>query len=105
MMTKEQVLKGEAFTVPNTYDDTSSYRLDVRILKGGKKQRGSMIKQHRRTNTLELLFEDYIFNVEKIGTKKIHLFTYMLGKKITDTVRYEDMIPFAGSKPMTSAGK
>ena len=104
MMTKAQVLNGEAFTLPNTYDDTSSYKLDVDI-KEGNKLRGSLIKQHRMTTTLELIFEDYLYNIEKIGTKKIHLFTYMIGKKITDTIRYEDMIPFAGSKPMTSAGK
>ena len=104
MMTKAQVLNGEAFTLPNIYDDTSSFRLDVAI-REGKGLRGSMIKQFRKTNTLELLFEDYMFNVDKVGSKKVHLFTFMLGKKITDAVRYEDMIPFAGSKPMTSAGK
>ena len=103
MMTKEQVLNGEAFTLPNIYDDTSSYKLDVEPEKEGKKLRGSVIKQHRMTNTLELIFEDYLYNIEKIGSKKVHLFTFMLGKKITDTIRYEDMIPFAGSKPMTSA--
>jgi len=102
-MTKEQVLNGEAFTLPNIYDDTSSYKLDVEPEKEGKKLRGSVIKQHRMTNTLELIFEDYLYNIEKIGSKKVHLFTFMLGKKITDTIRYEDMIPFAGSKPMTSA--
>ena len=101
MMTKEQVLKGEAFTLPNTYDDTSSYKLEVELSKNNK-LRGSLTKQHRMTNTLELIFEDYLYNIEKVGTKKVHLFTFMLGKKITDTIRYEDMIPFAGSKPMTS---
>ena len=104
MMTKEQVLNGEAFTLPNTYDDTSSYKLDVEPKKEGKnnKLRGSLIKQHRMTNTLELIFEDYLYNIDKVGTKKVHLFTFMLGKKVTDTIRYEDMIPFAGSKIMTS---
>ena len=104
-MTKEQVLKGEAFTLPNTFDDTSSYKLDIEPMKESNRLRGSMIKQHRMTTTLELIFEDYLYNIEKVGTKKIHLFTFMLGKRITDTIRYEDMIPFAGSKPMTSAGK
>ena len=103
MMTKEQALKGEAFTLPNIYDESSSFRLDIEAKKEGKKLRGSVIKQHRMTNTLELIFEDYLYNIEKIGSKKVHLFTFMLGKKITDTIRYEDMIPFAGSKPMTSA--
>ena len=107
MMTKAQVLNGEAFTLPNIYDDTSSFRLDLELSESinpskNNRLRGSMIKQFRKTNTLELLFEDYIFNVDKVGSKKIHVFTFMLGKKITDTVRYEDMIPFAGSKPMTS---
>ena len=106
-MTKEQVLNGEAFTLPNIYDDTSSFKLDIERSKSkvpskNNKLRGSMIKQFRKTNTLELLFEDYIFNVDKVGSKKVHLFTFMLGKKIKDTIRYEDMIPFAGSKPMTS---
>jgi len=95
-MTKEQVLKGEAFTLPNIYDESSSFRLDIETKKEGGKLRGSVIKQHRLTTTLELIFEDYLYNIEKIGTKKIHLFTFMLGKKITDTVRYEDMIPFTG---------
>ena len=107
MMTKEQVLNGEAFTLPNTYDDTSSYKLEVELSKSkvpskNNKLRGSLTKQHRMTNTLELIFEDYLYNVEKVGTKKVHLFTFMLGKKVTDTIRYEDMIPFAGSKIMTS---
>ena len=110
MMTKEQVLNGEAFTLPNTYDDTSSYKLDVELSKSkvpskNNKLRGSLTKQHRMTNTLELIFEDYLYNIGKVGTKKVHLYTFMLGKKVTDTIRYEDMIPFAGSKPMTSAGK
>ena len=96
MMTREQVLKGEAFTLPNIYDESSSFRLDIEPREEGKKLRGSIIKQHRMTTTLELIFEDYLYNIEKIGTKKIHLFTFMLGKKITDTVRYEDMIPFTG---------
>ena len=96
MMTKEQVLKGEAFTLLNIYDKSSSFRLAIEAKKEGGKLRGSVIKQHRLTTTLELIFEDYLYNIEKIGTKKIHLFTFMLGKKITDTVRYEDMIPFTG---------
>lgn len=102
MMTKEQVLKGEAFTLPNIYDKSSSFRLDIGAEKEGGKLRGSLIKQHRRTTTLELIFEDYLYSIEKVGTKKVHLFTFMLGKEVTDTIRYEDMIPFAGSKPMTN---
>jgi hypothetical protein len=104
-MTKEQVLNGEAFTLLNIYDSSSSFRLDIEPKKEGNKLRGSLTKQHRMTTTLELIFEDYLYNIEKVGTKKVHLFTFMLGKKVTDTIRYEDMIPFAGSKPMTSAGK
>lgn len=96
MMTKEQALNGEAFTLPNIYDESTSFRLDIEAKKEGGKLRGSVIKQHRLTTTLELIFEDYLYNIEKVGTKKIHLFTFMLGKKITDTVRYEDMIPFTG---------
>mgnify|MGYP003631187290 CR=1 FL=1 len=81
-MTKEQVLNGEAFTLPNTYDDTSSYKLDVELSKSkvpskNNKLRGSLTKQHRMTNTLELIFEDYLYNIEKVGTKKVHLYTFM----------------------------
>ena len=41
-----------------------------------------------------VLISDHLFNVEKIGTKKVHLYTFLLGKKIVDRIRYEDMVEF-----------
>ena len=39
-----------------------------------------------------VLLSDHIFNIEKIGTKKVHLYTFLLGRKIKDSIRYDDML-------------
>ena len=41
-----------------------------------------------------VLMSDHIFNIEKVGTKKVHLYTFLLGKKIVDRIRFKDMIEF-----------
>jgi len=41
-----------------------------------------------------VLLSDSIYNIDKIGNKMIHLYTFLLGKKIVDKIRYEDMVEY-----------
>ncbi len=47
-----------------------------------------------------ILMSDNIMNIEKIGTKKIHLYTFLLGRKITDKIRFDDMIEYISQKEL-----
>ena len=41
-----------------------------------------------------IILSDTIMNIEKIGTKMITLYTFLLGDKIVKKIRYEDMVEF-----------
>ena len=98
MMTKGQLLKGEAFSLQFTHDQTTTYVLSIEEDKSSKLglKASALHRQYRHSNSLSLLLEDHIFNIEKMGSKKIHVYTFLLGKRIKDTIKYKDMVPFAG---------
>tara|TARA_B110000093_G_C12630618_1_gene270049 strand:- start:146 stop:439 length:294 start_codon:yes stop_codon:yes gene_type:complete len=84
-MTKQDFLNGESFYLNGDYSKTTTYKI---CHKGS-----SLEREYRMTKDLSnVLISDHIFNIEKIGTKKVHLYTFLLGKKIKDSIRYDDML-------------
>lgn len=81
-MTKQQFLDGKSFSLPYTYSD-ATYRSD---------KDGRCLIQEHRTKEGELIISDYLMNIDKIGSKMITCFTFILGTKITKKIRYEDMV-------------
>jgi hypothetical protein len=89
-MTKQDFLNGKSFSIKGDFSNTTTYKyraIDSDI--------GCVEREYRMTNNLNtILITDNIMNVEKIGTKKVHLFTFLFRDKITKKLSYEDMIAF-----------
>lgn len=88
-MTKQEFLSGKSFSI---YPDSSNttYKYD-----SGNVEFGSLVKEYRMYNEPErIILSDSIMNIEKIGTKMITLYTFLLGDKIVKKIRYEDMVEF-----------
>lgn len=86
-MTKQEFLSGKSFSLKGNWSKTTTYKY-----RGGSVEFGYLEREYRmNTDTDKVLISDSIMNVEKIGTKKVHLYTFLLGKKIVDKIRYEDM--------------
>jgi len=89
-MTKQDFLNGKSFSIKGDFSNTTTYKyraIDSDI--------GCVEREYRMTNSLNtILLTDNIMNVEKIGTKKVHLFTFLFRDKITKKLSYEDMIAF-----------
>jgi len=91
-MTKQDFLNGESFYLNGDYSKTTTYKI---CHKGS-----SLEREYRMTKDVHsVLISDHIFNIEKIGTKKVHLYTFLLGRKIKDSIRYEDMLNIINLHP------
>jgi hypothetical protein len=89
-MTKEQFLKGSSFSLDGDYSNTTTYRY-----KNDGARYGGIQREYRMYNDVNnILISDHIMNVEKLGNKMVHLYTFILGKKIVDRIRFKDMIEF-----------
>jgi hypothetical protein len=89
-MTKQDFLDGKSFSLNGDLSKTTTYKY-----REGSVEFGSLEREYRfHDNTDRVLISDSIMNVEKIGTKKVHLYTFLLGRKIVDEIRYEDMVEF-----------
>jgi hypothetical protein len=89
-MTKEEFLSGKSFSLDGDWSETTTYKYTP-----GSVEFGSLSKEYRMCNELErILLTDSIMNVEKIGTKMVTLYTFLLGDKIVKKIRYEDMVEF-----------
>ena len=89
-MTKQEFLDGKSFSLDGDWSKTTTYKY-----RGGSVEFGSLEREYRMNDDIDrVLLTDSIMNVEKIGTKKVHLYTFLLGKKIVDKIRYEDMVEF-----------
>lgn len=87
-MTKEQFLDGKSFSLPYAGNSTYKYNPD-------NVEFGSLIKEYRMHDDINrVLLSDAIMNVEKIGSKMVTLYTFLLGDKIVKKIRYEDMVEF-----------
>jgi hypothetical protein len=89
-MTKQEFLDGKSFSIDGDWSKTTTYKYTP-----GGVEFGSLSREYRMYNEPErILISDSVMNLEKIGTKKIHLYTFLLGRKIVDKIRYEDMVEF-----------
>ncbi len=86
-MTKQDFLNGESFYLNGDYSNTTTYKMGHKA--------NSLEREYRMTSDIDnILISDHIFNIEKIGNKMVHLYTFLLGRKIIDKIRYDDMVAY-----------
>lgn len=86
-MTKQDFLERKSFYLKGDFSNTTTYKMGHKA--------SSLEREYRMTNDIDnILISDHIFNIEKIGTKKVHLYTFLLGRKIVDKIRYDDMVAY-----------
>tara|TARA_R110002072_G_scaffold297231_1_gene469767 strand:- start:2180 stop:2461 length:282 start_codon:yes stop_codon:yes gene_type:complete len=86
-MTKQDFLNGKSFSLDGDYSSTTTYKI---CHKGS-----SLEREYRMTSDVDsVLISDHIYNIEKIGNKMVHLYTFLLGRKIIDKIRYDDMVAY-----------
>lgn len=84
--TKNDLLSGKSFTLP--FEKTNTYKLTDDAI--------SVIKEYREENG-ELLFTDYVGNIDKMGKSQLTVYTYFFNKRVVKKIRYEDMVEFIES--------
>lgn len=94
-MTKEQFLNGTPFSLNYDYSKniTSTY---VYNNPNNGTEKGSLSKEYR-TNEGKVLISDHLLNIDKIGSKMITGYTFILDSKIVKKIRYEDMVEFTSA--------
>ena len=86
-MTKQDFLECKSFYLKGDFSNTTTYKMGHKA--------GSLEREYRMTNDIDnILISDHIFNIEKIGNKMVHLYTFLLGRKIVDKIRYDDMVAY-----------
>jgi len=89
-MTKEQFLNEVSFSIAGDWSKTTTYKYRADGAKCG-----GLDREYRMHNDVNnILISDHLFNIEKVGSKMVHLYTFLLGRKIVDKIRYKDMIEF-----------
>ena len=87
-MTKQDFLNGKSFSLKGDFSSNTTYKY-----RAIDSDLGCIEREYRMTSDVgNVLLSDHIYNIEKIGTKKVHLYTFLLGRKIKDSIRYEDML-------------
>ena len=95
-MTKQEFLDGKSFSLNGDYSDTTTYKY-----RGAGTDLGALDREYRMYNDIDtILLTDSIMNVDKVGNKMIHLYTFILGRKIVDKIRFEDMIKYISQKEL-----
>ena len=93
-MTKQEFLEGKSFSLNGDWSNTTTY----------KYRRGNveaLEREYRMHNDIDnVLMSDSIMNIDKIGNKMIHLYTFILGRKIVDKIRYDDMEEYISHKEL-----
>jgi len=93
-MTKAEFLEGISFSLAGEYIKTTTYKY-----RGGRLP--ALEREYRMTTDPDnVLISDSIMNIEKIGTKKVHLYTFLLGKKISNKIRYDDMVEYISQEEL-----
>ena len=84
--TKNDLLSGKSFSLP--FEDKHTFKLtdDAK----------SVIKEYRKEDG-ELLFTDYVGNINKMSKSQLTVYTYFFDKKVVKRIRYEDMVEFIES--------
>ena len=86
-MTKQDFLEGKSFSLDGDWSNNTTYKIGH----SGE----ALQREYRMHNDIStILISDSIMNIEKVGNKMIHLYTFLLGKKIVDRIRFKDMVEF-----------
>jgi hypothetical protein len=92
-MTKEQFLSGTPFYVGRkNYVGDSTYYYNKEHIS----------RQTRSSINDQIMLDDYECNVRKLGRVSFTGFTFVLGKKVVTTVRFDNLVPYI---PETSVGE
>lgn len=86
--TKNDLLSGKSFTLPNQVNERDTFKLT---------DDGEVVIREFRKKTGELLFTDYMGNIEKLGRTQMTVYTYFFDKRVTKKIKFEDMIEFIES--------
>jgi glycosylphosphatidylinositol transamidase (GPIT) subunit GPI8 len=86
--TKNDLLSGKSFTLPNQVNERDTFKLT---------DDGEVVIREFRRKTGELLFTDYMGNIEKLGRTQMTVYTYFFNKRVTKKIKFEDMIEFVES--------
>jgi glycosylphosphatidylinositol transamidase (GPIT) subunit GPI8 len=86
--TKNDLLSGKSFTLPNQVNERDTFKLT---------DDGEVVIREFRRKTGELLFTDYMGNIEKLGRTQMTVYTYFFDKRVTKKIKFEDMIEFIES--------
>ena len=87
-ITKNDLLSGKSFKLPNQISERDTFKLT---------DDGKAVIKEVRKKTGELLFTDYMGNIEKLGRTQMTVYTFFFGKKVTKKIRFEDMVEFIES--------
>ena len=81
-MTREQFLNGVSFYLPNELlrDEYTTY-----------KYQEEMILKESRNRKGDVIFRRYESNAENVKTKFVEAYTYILDKKVTVKLKFEDL--------------
>ena len=89
-MTKQDFLNGKSFSLKGDFTSNTTYKyreIDSDL--------GCIEREYRMTNNMNtILISENIMNVEKIGTKKVHCFTFLFRDKKSKKLSYDEMIGF-----------
>ena len=86
--TKNDLLSGKSFTLPNQVNERDTFKLT---------DDGEVVIREFRKKTGELLFTDYMGNIEKLGRTQMTVYTYFFDKRVTKKIKFEDMVEFIES--------
>jgi hypothetical protein len=88
-MTREQFLSVVQFTIgPAKYKGDSTYNYEG----------GHISRQSRSSIDDRVILNDYECNVDRIGRVSFSGFTYVMGKKVVVTYRFESLVEFETDK-------
>ena len=79
-MTKQEFLNGTEFKI---YGSNASFKLD---------SGGGCIVEVARTKEGKYLFSSHVMNTDGIGSKRVSLYSFVMGKRITRTLYFKDMM-------------
>jgi hypothetical protein len=88
-MTKEQFLNETPFSLDYDYSSGATYVYN----NPNGRDKGSLSREYR-TKEGKIVLSDHLMNIDKIGRKMITAYCFIIGRKIVERIRYEDMIEF-----------
>ena len=89
-MTKQEFLSGTSFLIPSSTkvsDQTYKYKS-----RENSDEVGYLITELFYNG--KIISSNYAMNITSIGNKQVKLFTFVLGKKVNRTLRFEDLIVY-----------